>query len=115
MALKLSPVDEYVQSSTPVMRAPSEIGKVDLTCERSMPCSTTACECVARLESAAGVRQRYGACSSTVATFLEVALLVGGAVEGSVLLWPGTGEGASVNPSLRNMGGVYKLNGQRSR
>jgi len=39
---KASPVEVYVASSTPVMRAPSETGNVDLTCETSMPCRTTA-------------------------------------------------------------------------
>ena len=39
-----SPVDEYVLSSTPEMRAPSEIGKVDLACDTVMSWSTTDCE-----------------------------------------------------------------------
>lgn len=44
MAEKLSPVEEKVQSSTPVMRAPKDMGKVDLTWLTFMSCRTTDCE-----------------------------------------------------------------------
>ena len=78
MAEYASPVCEKVESSTPVMRTPSAIGKVDFCDAMSIWWRTTDCARNKGVSVVVVVRRRWGIGK---ASHLEVALGLGGALE----------------------------------